>query len=147
MPMVVLIHVARAVATKSVGEKAWPFPLLSLGASVEIFACEGPCVASQRKSPVYLTDTSTIVGHRLTQIFTDSELTQSPFHPEQSVAIGVFEYRLRHSPEASWPERAEYSAWHGRLRFDEGRRNVLGRSNVDATAELAVAHAVKEINH
>src|SRR3982750_3790804 len=60
IPMVVLMHVARAVATRSVGEKASPFPLLSLGASVEIFACEGPCVASQCKSPVYLTETWTI---------------------------------------------------------------------------------------
>jgi hypothetical protein len=36
--MVVLMHVARAVATRSVGEKVSPLPLLSLGASVEIFA-------------------------------------------------------------------------------------------------------------
>src|SRR6187401_1824033 len=60
IPMVVLMHVARAVATRSVGEKASPLPLLSLGASVAIFACEGPCVASQCNSPVYLTDTSTM---------------------------------------------------------------------------------------
>src|SRR3954447_6000977 len=60
IPMVVLMHVARAVAMRSVGEKASPFPLLSLGASVEIFACEGPCVASQCNSPVYLTETSTM---------------------------------------------------------------------------------------
>src|SRR6516164_1291445 len=60
IPMVVLMHVARAVATKSVGEKASPLPLLSLGASVEIFDCEGPCVASQCKSPAYLTETSTM---------------------------------------------------------------------------------------
>src|SRR3954454_3850932 len=60
IPMVVLIHVARAVATRSVGEKASPLPLLSVGASVGIFACEGPCVASQCKSPVYLTETWTI---------------------------------------------------------------------------------------
>ena len=60
IPIVVLMHVARAVATRSVGEKASPLPLLSLGASVEIFACEGPCVASQCKSPVYFTETWTI---------------------------------------------------------------------------------------
>ena len=60
IPIVVLMHVARAVATRSVGEKASPLPLLSLGASVEIFAWEGPCVASQCKSPVYLTETSTM---------------------------------------------------------------------------------------
>src|SRR6266511_6440993 len=60
IPMVVLMHVARAVAIRSVGEKVSPLPLLSLGASVEIFACEGPCVASQCKSPVYLTETWTM---------------------------------------------------------------------------------------
>src|SRR5258707_6362330 len=60
IPMVVLMHVARSVATRSVGEKASPLPLLSLGASVEIFACEGPCVASQCKSPPYLTETWTM---------------------------------------------------------------------------------------
>src|SRR6266404_6892256 len=60
IPIVVLMHVARAVATRSVGEKASPLPLLSLGASVEIFACEGPCVASQCNSPVYLTKTWTM---------------------------------------------------------------------------------------
>src|SRR5690242_13730358 len=60
IPMVVLMQVARAVATRSVGENASPLPLLSLGASVESFACEGPCVASQCKSPVYFTDTWTM---------------------------------------------------------------------------------------
>src|ERR1044071_5334313 len=60
IPIVVLMHVARAVATKSVGENASPLPLLSLGASVEILACEGPCVASQCKSPVYFTETWTM---------------------------------------------------------------------------------------
>src|SRR5256714_5652755 len=63
IPMVVLIHVARAVATRSVGEKASPLPLLSVGASVGIFACEGPCVASQCKSPVYLTETWTMENY------------------------------------------------------------------------------------
>src|SRR6266571_8893302 len=63
IPIVVLMHVARAVATRSVGEKASPLPLLSLGASVEIFACEGPCVASQCKSPVYLTETWTMENY------------------------------------------------------------------------------------
>src|SRR5262249_47532631 len=69
IPMVVLMHAARAVATRSVGEKASPFPLLSLGASVEIFDCEGPRVASQCKSPVYLTDTSTIVQPQINTHF------------------------------------------------------------------------------
>src|SRR5207249_12082072 len=60
IPMVVLMHVASAVATRSVGEIAAPLPLLSIGASVEIFDCDGPCVASQCKSPAYLTETLTI---------------------------------------------------------------------------------------
>src|SRR5215831_15728185 len=60
IPIVVLMQVASAVATRSVGENASPLPLLSLGASVEIFDCDGPCVASQCRSPVYLTLTLTI---------------------------------------------------------------------------------------
>ena len=43
IPMVVLMQVARAVATRSVGENASPLPLLSVGASVAIFAFDGPC--------------------------------------------------------------------------------------------------------
>src|SRR4030095_15866046 len=54
IPMVVVMHVPRAVATRSVGENASPLPLLSVGASVAIFDCDGPCVASECKSPVYL---------------------------------------------------------------------------------------------
>ena len=34
IPIIVKIHEARALATVSVGEKASPFPLLSIGASV-----------------------------------------------------------------------------------------------------------------
>src|SRR5207249_3115096 len=72
IPMVVVMHVASAVATRSVGENAWPLPLLSVGASVEISDCDGPCVASQCKSPVYLTETLTISlatdYHRFSQI-------------------------------------------------------------------------------
>src|SRR5207253_9560167 len=84
IPIVVLMHVASAVATRSVGENPSPLPLLSVGASVEIFDCDGPCVASQCKLPVYLTETSTIDSpqintrlrvrlRRRRQIFTDSE--------------------------------------------------------------------------
>jgi hypothetical protein len=40
--MVVLMQVPSAVATKSVGENASPLPLLSAGASVAIFDCDGP---------------------------------------------------------------------------------------------------------
>jgi hypothetical protein len=58
--MVVVMHVASAVATRSVGENASPLPLLSVGASVEIFDWDGPCVASQCKSPVYVTSTLTM---------------------------------------------------------------------------------------
>src|SRR5438046_9941689 len=60
IPIVVLIHVPRAVATRSVGENASPLPLLSVGASVAIFDFDGPCTASQCKLPVYLIDTLTI---------------------------------------------------------------------------------------
>src|SRR6266480_143237 len=60
IPMVVLMQVASAVATRSVGENASPLPLLSIGASVEIWDCDGPCVASQCKLPVYLTSTLTM---------------------------------------------------------------------------------------
>src|SRR6266568_8712045 len=63
IPIVVLMHVARAVATRSVGEKASPLPLLSLGASVEIFDCDGPCSASQCKSPAYLMETLTMFDY------------------------------------------------------------------------------------
>src|SRR5438045_8560760 len=63
IPMVVLMQVARAVATRSVGENASPLPLLSVGASVAIFASDGPCTASQCKSPVYLTEMLTIPNY------------------------------------------------------------------------------------
>src|SRR6267143_5154355 len=63
IPMVVLMHVARAVATRSVGENASPLPLLSVGASVAIFDCDGPCTASQCKSPVYLISTLTMENY------------------------------------------------------------------------------------
>src|SRR5229473_3238043 len=60
IPMVVLIQVPSAVATRSVGENASPLPLLSVGASVATFACEGPWVASQWRSPVYLIEMLTM---------------------------------------------------------------------------------------
>src|SRR5438105_2732895 len=63
IPMVVLMQVARAVATRSVGENASPLPLLSVGASVAIFAFDGPCTASQCKSPVYLTEMLTMPNY------------------------------------------------------------------------------------
>src|SRR5437588_170014 len=50
---IVLMQVPSAVATRSVGENASPLPLLSVGASVAIFACDGPWTASQCRSPVY----------------------------------------------------------------------------------------------
>src|SRR6266699_1429938 len=89
IPIVVLMQVASAVATRSVGENASPLPLLSVGSSVEISDCEGPCVASQCKSPVYLTETLTISlatdYHRFSQI----QKWQSVFHLCSSVAISV----------------------------------------------------------
>src|SRR4029450_33010 len=77
IPMVVLMHVARAVATRSVGENASPLPLLSLGASVESFACDGPCVASQCNSPVYLTETWTIQNYATGVSFCHIRLNRS----------------------------------------------------------------------
>src|SRR5882724_8082279 len=61
--MVVVMQVPRAVATRSVGENASPLPLLSVGASVAIFDCYGPCVASQCKSPVYLIEMLTMIEY------------------------------------------------------------------------------------
>src|SRR6266404_119984 len=63
IPMVVLMQVPSAVATRSVGENASPLPLLSVGASVAIFDCDGPCVASQCRLPVYLMSTLTIANY------------------------------------------------------------------------------------
>ena len=48
IPIIVAIQVAKAVATRSVGEKDSPFPSLSTGASVENVAPDGPWVAEQR---------------------------------------------------------------------------------------------------
>src|SRR5258705_2164984 len=88
IPIVVLMHVARAVATRSVGEKVSPLPLLSLGASVEIFACEGPCVASQCKSPVYLTETSTMRNNATALSFCHIRLNRSYDRREPHVFAG-----------------------------------------------------------
>src|SRR6266480_5691003 len=63
IPMIVLMQVPRAVATRSVGENASPLPLLSVGASVAIFDCDGPCVTSQCKSPVYLIEILTMTEY------------------------------------------------------------------------------------
>src|ERR1700730_12631564 len=62
-PIVVLMQVPSAVATRSVGENASPLPLLSVGASVAIVDCDGPCVASQCRSPVYLISTLTMLNY------------------------------------------------------------------------------------
>jgi hypothetical protein len=45
--MVVAMQVAKAVATKSVGEKDSPLPWLSLGASVASAVPDGPWTAEQ----------------------------------------------------------------------------------------------------
>ena len=63
IPMVVVMQVPRAVATRSVGENASPLPLLSVGASVVIFDCDSPCVASQCKSRLYLISTLTRMNY------------------------------------------------------------------------------------
>jgi len=47
IPMIVAMHAAKAVATRSVGEKLSPLPSLSIGASVASFMPEGPWTASQ----------------------------------------------------------------------------------------------------
>ena len=46
------MQVPSAVATRSVGEKERPSPWLSSGASVVRVTPDGPCSASQRKSPM-----------------------------------------------------------------------------------------------
>ena len=46
---------AYEVATKSVGEKASPLPLLSMGASVKIVVPDAKCSQEVRKSPRYVT--------------------------------------------------------------------------------------------
>ena len=56
IPIIVAIQVARAVATRSVGEKDSPFPSLSTGASVSSLASEGPWTAEQCNCPSYLTE-------------------------------------------------------------------------------------------
>ena len=48
IPMSVAIQVAKAVAIRSVGEKDSPLPSLSIGASVESVAPDGPWIAEQR---------------------------------------------------------------------------------------------------
>src|SRR5207247_5596695 len=88
--LVVLMQVASAVATRSVGENASPLPLLSVGASVDIFDCDGPCVASQCKLPVYLTETSTIDEPQINTDFHGFRIQKSVFHLCSSVAIGCF---------------------------------------------------------
>ena len=51
MPMMVIIQLPSAVATRSVGEKASPLPWLSVGASVRIFVPDWTWVASVRRPP------------------------------------------------------------------------------------------------
>src|SRR5437773_681569 len=68
-PMVVLMHVPSAVATRSVGENASPLPLLSVGASVAIFDFDGPWVASQCRLPVYSISTLTMTNYELRLLF------------------------------------------------------------------------------
>ena len=55
MPIIVSIQDASAVATKSVGEKASPFPLLSIGASVIILFPDLIWIASVLRAPLYTT--------------------------------------------------------------------------------------------
>src|SRR5260370_30775097 len=111
IPIVVVMHVPRAVATRSVGENASPLPLLSVGASVEISDCDGPCVASQCKSPVYLTETLTISlatdYHAPSPQATATQADfhrfrsgKSVFHLCRSVSAGFRRYILQPDPTA-----------------------------------------------
>ena len=54
IPITVVIQLQRADDTKSVGAKACPFPLLSVGASVVILSFESKCVDTVLKFPMYL---------------------------------------------------------------------------------------------
>jgi hypothetical protein len=49
----VIMQLAKAVATKSVGEKASPLPWLSMGASIVILFPDCKCIASDLKFPMY----------------------------------------------------------------------------------------------
>ena len=51
IPITVAMHAPSAVATRSVGENDSPRPLLSTGASVVRVLPDGPCVATQCRSP------------------------------------------------------------------------------------------------
>lgn len=51
--MVVKAHWAKEVAHKSVGENFYPFPWLSVGASLSIFVLLCKCIAWHLKSPTY----------------------------------------------------------------------------------------------
>ena len=53
IPITVVIQLHNADATKSVGEKALPFPLLSTGASVIIVSEDFKCVECVLSSPRY----------------------------------------------------------------------------------------------
>jgi hypothetical protein len=58
--MIVSMQVPRDVAARSVGENDSPRPSLSTGASVVITVPDGSCRASQRKSPKYEIEISTM---------------------------------------------------------------------------------------
>ena len=64
-----MAQAANDVEHKSVGEKASPFPLLSVGASVIIFVPLCKCVHSKRKSPKYFAFTVAISFFLLCFIF------------------------------------------------------------------------------
>jgi hypothetical protein len=52
MPITVIIQVASDVAVRSVGEKASPRPLLSVGASVMMDCPDWRCVQVLRSAPL-----------------------------------------------------------------------------------------------
>src|SRR3954451_9932784 len=77
---IVLMQVPSAVATRSVGENDSPLPLLSVGASVERFESDGPCVASQCRSPVYLIEILPIPNYAARQTCCHPERTRGISH-------------------------------------------------------------------
>src|SRR4051812_48955403 len=61
MPITVIMHVASEVASRSVGEKRSPLPLLSVGASVSKEDWERKWVHSVLNSPLYNTEDVIVV--------------------------------------------------------------------------------------
>jgi hypothetical protein len=83
MAMVVMAQVANATHTVSVGEKRWPLPLLSVGASVSTTVPLCKWVHSHLKSPLYATVAVIIV-------FLRKFIQVKPIHEENNFAFMVY---------------------------------------------------------